>query len=77
MFAKLIDNKAATVGNGNMLGFKCGSLEQPKAFHDAGVAHGGTSIEDPPGWRELGGRRVYLAYLRDVDGHKLSAIYRS
>ena len=70
MFAKLIDNKAATVGNGNMLGFKCGSLEQAKAFYDAGVAHGGASIEDSPGWRELGGRRMYLACMRDVDGHK-------
>ena len=29
------------------------------------------------GWRELGGQKVYLAYLRDVDGHKLSAVYRS
>ena len=77
VLAKPIDNKPATVGNGCTFGFKCGSEEQAKAFHDAGVAHGGTSIEDPPGWRELGGQRVYLAYLRDVDGHKLSAVYRS
>ena len=59
MFAKLIDNKAATVGNGNMLGFKCGSLEQPKAFHDAGVAHGGASIEDSPGWRAWWSKNVF------------------
>ena len=77
VLAKPIDNKPATVGNGCTFGFKCGSEQQAKAFHDAGVAHGGKSIEDPPGWRELGDQRVYLAYLRDVDGHKLSAVYRS
>jgi len=76
VLAKPIDNKPATFGNGSTLGFKCGSEDQAKAFHDAGVAHGGKSIEDPPGWRDLGGKKVYLAYLRDVDGHKLSAVYR-
>ena len=47
-----------------------------KAWHDAGVAAGGTSIEDPPGWREGGGTRLYLAYLRDPAGNKLCALHR-
>ena len=47
VLAKPIDNKPATVGNGCTLGFKCVSEEQARAFHDSGVAHGGTSIEDP------------------------------
>ena len=75
--AKPIDNNPATIGNGCTLGFKCGSEELAKAFHDAGVAHGGTSMEDPPRWRDLGSQRIYLAYLRDVDGPKLSAVCRS
>jgi hypothetical protein len=33
-----------------------------EAWHKAGVANGGTSIEDPPGVRPNG---AYLAYLRD------------
>jgi len=43
----------------------------------AGVANGGTAIEDPPGPRDATeGRRLYLAYLRDPSGNKLCALYR-
>ena len=42
----------------------------------AGVAAGGTSIEDPPGWREGGGAKLYLAYLRDPAGNKICALHR-
>ncbi|MCS6996640.1 MAG: VOC family protein [Casimicrobiaceae bacterium] len=71
-----INGQPATVGNGGTIGFRCSSEEQVKAFHDAGVAAGGTSIEDPPGWREGSAGRLYLAYLRDPDGNKLCALYR-
>jgi catechol 2,3-dioxygenase-like lactoylglutathione lyase family enzyme len=72
-----IDGAEATCANGATIGFKCDSPEQVHAFHDTAVAHGGTSIEQPPGLREntsLG--RLYLAYVRDPDGHKLCAVYR-
>jgi hypothetical protein len=46
---------------------------QAEAWHKAGVANGGTSIEDPPGKRPNG---AYLAYLRDPDGHKLVGVAR-
>jgi catechol 2,3-dioxygenase-like lactoylglutathione lyase family enzyme len=71
-----IDDKPATYANGGTIGFKCTSPDQVKAFHDTAVAHGGVSIEDPPGLREgdLGG--MHLAYVRDPDGHKLCAIHR-
>ncbi|MHA6646400.1 hypothetical protein ACX3P1_28330, partial [Mesorhizobium sp. A623] len=42
-------------------------------WHAAGVANGGTSIENPPGIREMGSRKLYLAYLRDPTGNKLCA----
>lgn len=71
-----IDGQAATVANGATIGFKCGSTEQVQAFHDAAVAHGGTSIEDPPGLREGSTGALHLAYVRDPDGHKLCALYR-
>lgn len=71
-----IDGKAATIANGGTIGFKCASPEQVQAFHDAAVAHGGTSIEDPPGLREGKMGALYLAYVRDPDGNKLCALYR-
>tara|TARA_Y100001934_G_C12320969_1_gene760035 strand:+ start:263 stop:646 length:384 start_codon:yes stop_codon:yes gene_type:complete len=66
----------ATIANGGTLGFKCKTPEQAKEFHDAAVANGGLSIEDPPGWRKMGAdREVYLAYVRDLSGHKLCATH--
>ena len=52
------------------------SVEQVDAFHAAGVANGGTTCEDPPGWRDGPTGRIYLAYLRDPIGNKLCSIYR-
>ena len=72
---KPADGNSATVANGGTLGFKCETPEQAKAFHDAAVANGGVSIEDPPGWRNLGERKLYLAYVRDPSGHKLCATH--
>jgi len=71
-----IDGNAATCANGGTIGFACASPELVKAFHDAGIANGGTSIEDPPGWREGGSGKFYLAYLRDPCGNKICALHR-
>jgi catechol 2,3-dioxygenase-like lactoylglutathione lyase family enzyme len=67
-----IDGKPATVANGATIGFRCGSTGQVDAFHAAALAHGGQSVEDPPGLRAAG---YYIAYVRDPDGHKLCAIH--
>lgn len=71
-----IDGKEATPANGGTIGFGCDSKEQVEAWHDAGVANGGKSIEDPPGVRESGFGPLYLAYVRDPDGNKLCALHR-
>jgi catechol 2,3-dioxygenase-like lactoylglutathione lyase family enzyme len=71
-----IDGKAASQANGGTIGFACDSPEMAKAFHDAGVANGGASIEDPPGWREGAAGKMYLAYLCDPYGNKLCALHR-
>lgn len=71
-----INDEPATVANGSTIGFRCNSPEQVQAFHDTAVAHGGVSIEDPPGLRAGGLGPMYLAYVRDPDGHKLCALYR-
>ncbi len=71
-----INGEDATFANGGTIGFKCDSPEQVQKFHDTAVAQGGTSIEEPPGLREGSIGKMYLAYVRDPDGHKLCAIYR-
>ena len=71
-----IDGQPATSGNGCTFGFAMDGPEQAAAWHDAGVAAGGTSIEDPPGLREGSFGPLYLAYLRDPDGNKLCALHR-
>lgn len=71
-----IDGQPATVANGATVGFRCESAEQVDAWHAAGLAAGGVSIEDPPGYREGTLGRLYLAYLRDPDGNKLCGLFR-
>ena len=72
-----INGEPACHGNGSTLGFLAQSVEQANAFHAAGIAHGGTSCEDPPGLRESpGGKPIYLAYLRDPSGNKICALHR-
>ena len=52
MLTPPIDGKAATHANGGTIGFAMASPAEADAWHKAGVAHGGTAIEDPPGVRE-------------------------
>ena len=68
MVSKPIDGKPATALNGGTIGFMMKDAAQAEAWHKAGVANGGKSIEDPPGIRPTG---AFLAYLRDPDGHKI------
>ena len=70
-----IDGNPATPANGGTIGFAM-TPEQADAWHAAGVANGGTAIEDAPGIREGGFGKLYLAYLRDPDGNKLCALNR-
>jgi catechol 2,3-dioxygenase-like lactoylglutathione lyase family enzyme len=71
-----INGDTATCANGATIGFKCDSPEQVQQFHDTAIAHGGTSIEDPPGLRDGSLGPMYLAYVRDPDGNKLCALFR-
>ena len=76
MVSKPIDGRDACCANGGTIGFNFDSPEEVDAWHDAGVRAGGTSIEDPPGYREGGFGKLYLAYLRDPDGNKLCGLHR-
>jgi catechol 2,3-dioxygenase-like lactoylglutathione lyase family enzyme len=73
---KPINGAAATSANGGTIGFTVKDPATVDAWHAAGVANGGTSIEDPPGVREGGLGKMYLAYLRDPSGNKLCALHR-
>ena len=72
-----IDGKLATCANGGTIGFRAASVEAVDAWHAAGVAHGGSTCEDPPGYRETQLGRAYSAYLRDPSGNKLCAAVRN
>ena len=71
-----IDGQPATHANGGTIGFAMDNPAQADAWHAAGLAAGGTAIEDAPGVREGGMGKLYLAYLRDPDGNKLCALHR-
>src|SRR3954453_9112878 len=71
-----IDGKPATCANGGTIGFAGEAPEAADAFHAAGLAHGGTTCEEPPGIREGNGMKLYIDYLRDPDGNKLCALHR-
>jgi catechol 2,3-dioxygenase-like lactoylglutathione lyase family enzyme len=76
MVSKPIDGAPACHANGGTIGFYFETPEEVDAWHQAGVEAGGTSIEDPPGYREGGFGKLYLAYLRDPDGNKLCGLHR-
>ena len=76
LITRPINGEAASGANGGTIGFRAPSAEAVDAWHAAGVAHGGTSCEDPPGVRMTGLGSAYLAYLRDPAGNKLCAVYR-
>jgi len=76
LVSKPINGEPACHANGGTVGFACESPEQADAWHAAGAANGGSSCEDPPGVREGGFGKLYLAYLRDPDGNKLCGLHR-
>ena len=76
MITRPIDGKPATHANGGTIGFAASSPAEVEAWHKAGLANGGTAIEDPPGERQGAAGKLYLAYLRDPDGNKICALHR-
>ncbi len=76
MVTKPIDGEPATAANGGTIGFTVEGPAEADAWHRAGVANGGRAVENPPGLREGAFGPLYLAYLRDPDGHKLCAMHR-
>ncbi|MDO7085598.1 VOC family protein [Pseudocolwellia sp. AS88] len=72
---KPINGEPACHGNGMTIGLAVSSPELVHKWHQAGIENGGITCEDPPGERDFGGTRLYLAYLRDPAGNKLCATH--
>jgi catechol 2,3-dioxygenase-like lactoylglutathione lyase family enzyme len=64
------DGEPATHANGGTVIFDAPSQEAVAAWHDAGVAHGGTSEGAPEAKPQA--RGAFGAYLRDPDGNKIA-----
>jgi catechol 2,3-dioxygenase-like lactoylglutathione lyase family enzyme len=73
--SKPINGEPASHGNGSTVGFAAADPAAADAWHTAGLKHGGTTCEDPPGVRD-GATKLYLAYLRDPSGNKICALHR-
>ena len=69
-----IHGEPATAANGGTVGFAAATPAEADAWHAAGLAHGGTTLEEPPGERP--GTGLYLAYLKDPAGNKICALHR-
>jgi catechol 2,3-dioxygenase-like lactoylglutathione lyase family enzyme len=76
ILTKPINGEPACHANGGTIGFAAASPEAADAWHAAGVAAGGTQIEDAPGVRQSPFGGLYLAYLRDPAGNKVCAMHR-
>ncbi|MDX1402513.1 MAG: VOC family protein, partial [Kiloniellales bacterium] len=69
------DGRPASWGNGTHFALHAESREDVDRFHEAGLAHGGSS-EGAPGLRPQYSPHYYGAYLRDPAGNKLQAVCR-
>lgn len=68
------DKETATPGNGNMVGLLCESEAEVQAAYAAALANGGRN-EGDPGLRPQYAPNFYGAYVRDLDGNKMSFVY--
>lgn len=69
-----IDGQAFTVGNGTHFCFLAGSKDAVHAFYEAALAAGATD-DGPPGPRPGYDERYFGAFARDLDGHKIEAVF--
>jgi len=74
--SKPIDGELASHGNGSTIGFHAENTALADDWHAAGLAHGGSHCEEPPGLRTGTLGQLYLAYLRDPSGNKVCALHR-
>ncbi|NMG65146.1 VOC family protein [Azoarcus indigens] len=69
-----LDGQPAAVGNGTHIGFLARSRAEVDAFYQAALA-AGASGEGAPGPRPHYGEPYYGCFVRDLDGHKVEAMF--
>lgn len=72
--ASPFNKEVATAGNGNMVGLECDSKAEVQTAHRICLAEGGAN-EGDPGPRPQYGPDFYGAYVRDLDGNKMSFVF--
>lgn len=68
------DGHPASAGNGTMVSFAARNAAEVRAFHRAALALGARD-EGGPGIRDRYDPAFYVAYIRDLDGHKICAAF--
>jgi catechol 2,3-dioxygenase-like lactoylglutathione lyase family enzyme len=68
------DGQPASVGNGYHVGFFASSKAMVDAFYEAAIA-AGASPDGPPGPRSDYSEAYYGCFVRDLDGHKIEAMF--
>jgi catechol 2,3-dioxygenase-like lactoylglutathione lyase family enzyme len=68
------DHNAPSAGNGAHIAFSANSKAAVNAFHAAAV-NGGGSDDGAPGYRPQYTPEYYGAFVRDLDGHKIEAVF--
>lgn len=68
------DAAPATPGNGTHVCFAAASRAAVDAFHAAALAQGGT-CDGPPAPRPEYAPQYYAAFIRDLDGNKIEAMF--
>lgn len=63
------------VESGVHVAFAASSKEEVDGFHAAGIAAGG-SDNGAPGYREQYARNYYGAFIHDLDGNNIEAVFR-
>ena len=72
--SKPFNKEAAIPGNGNMMGLLCGNEAEVRAAHEMALSCGAAN-EGDPGPRPQYGPDFYGAYVRDLDGNKMSFVH--
>lgn len=70
------DGAPATAANGVHVAFRASSRESVNAFHAAALAHGGRCA-GPPGPRSQYATGYYAAFVFDLEGNKIEAVYHA
>lgn len=68
------DGKPPSVGNGYHVAFLASGQQAVKDFYQAAIAAGATG-DGEPGPRPAYGDAYYCCFVRDLDGHKIEAMY--